>query len=204
MVVGARVLAATAWLCASCVRGDATEPAAPGAWPVWSSVDDIPGDGEHGRVADNWVVTNEACATLRRALAVWLPADGARRGAAAAGALAEDLNLTTVGCEAACLGVGAPLALASAAASIRRWPDPAYHGDVSEWFADRCLHVEVGWLTYGAPATLFWLSPAGERARLSASPLRYLQLECFAIVCFEDRIHASRPRSGASARPRMS
>ena len=138
-------------------------------WPVWRNASDIPADPARRRLERNWAATGEGCGETRDAVA---PLLRERSGFVAAGPLAEALGVG--GCGVACLGVGAPVALLGPAASLRRWaPGPGRGAaDLARWFGETCASVEVGWLTYGAPATLYWLPPRGGRrvfqARLRA------------------------------------
>ena len=118
---------------------------------MWRSLDDVPTEGAHGRLAANWAVTGGACEAERAFLE---SAMVARSGAILEGDLARAVGVD--GCEVACLGVGAPVKLLGAAASLRRWNGTER---LEAWFSETCGHAEVGWLTYGAPATLFWVSP---------------------------------------------
>ena len=123
-----------------------------GAWSNWTTLADIPTDGARGRLSGNWAVTGAGCVDSMGVVGREL--DEFRRGAVAGGGLAEELGVA--GCEVVCLNVGAPVTLARAAARLRRSPSRAA---LKNWFARECLMAEVGWITYGPDAELFWRDP---------------------------------------------
>ena len=125
------------------------------AWPRFSAIADFPTDGAHGRLAANWAVTGDGCDAERTFLDEVL---AARSGALASGAAATILGIGEA-CEVVCLAVGAPVALAGAAATLRRHGGRNASEALADWFARDCAHAEVGWLTYGDPATLYWVAP---------------------------------------------
>ncbi|KAH8047327.1 hypothetical protein JL722_13139 [Aureococcus anophagefferens] len=84
------------------------------AWPRFSEIADFPTDGAHGRLAANWAVTGDGCDAEQTFLDEVL---AARSGALASGAAATILGIGEA-CEVVCLAVGAPVALAGAAATL--------------------------------------------------------------------------------------
>lgn len=142
-------------------------------WPRYNEAAAIPRDAR-GRLERNWVVTGAGCERTRARLD---PNPGKpREGAVAGGALARLLKVQN--CAAVCLTVGAPVALVAATADLRRFDgnlDAAIKGEnhsrahavereLDAWYDRDCGSVELGFISYGAPARIFWVHPrTGER-----------------------------------------
>ena len=74
----------------ACVLWCAARSAASRDWPVWRSLDDVPTEGAHGRLAANWAVTGGACEAERAFLE---SAMVARSGAILEGDLARAVGV---------------------------------------------------------------------------------------------------------------
>jgi len=133
------------------------------AWEVWRDTADVPVAAPQNRLDRNWVVVRDGCDALRDELDGYR---GSREGAAASGVAAAALGLETCGA-AVCLSIGAPAALLGAAADLRRWSG---EGPVEAWYLADCDSIELGFITYGAPATVWWLAPDGSKQQ--PRPLR--------------------------------
>lgn len=122
----------------------------------WSNLSAV--EAVNGRLAANWVVMSRSCAATAEAMLQ----ETDRRLAVAVGAAAKDLNLpeTSVSCPVVvCLNVGTIVELLGAAAQMRRYDKNEDNERFRSWYSTTCGSVEVGWITYGEPAKLWWLGP---------------------------------------------
>ena len=142
-------------------------------WPRYDTAAQLPKDAR-ARLDRNLVVTGAGCERTQNRLDQLREP---REAAVAGGELARLLKVE--GCGVVCLLRGAPIALVAATADLRRYDGDtidaaleagdhsrahAAEKELDEWYDRDCSAVELGFITYGERANVYWVHPStGQR-----------------------------------------
>ena len=142
-------------------------------WPRYDTTSQLPKDAR-ARLDRNLVVTGAGCERTQHRLDQLREP---REAAVAGGDLARLLKVEA--CSVVCLLVGSPVALIAATADLRRYDGDtidaalkagdhsrahAAEKELDEWYDRDCSAVELGFITYGNAANVYWVHPrSGER-----------------------------------------
>ena len=142
-------------------------------WPRYDATAQLPKD-DRARLDRNLVVTGAGCERTQLRLDQLREP---REAAVAGGELARRLKVEA--CSVVCLLVGSPVALIAATADLRRYDGDtidaalaagnhsrahAAEKELDEWYDRDCSAVELGFITYGNAANVYWVHPrSGER-----------------------------------------